>query len=283
MISNKYWDKAELYSHIKELRCQLNITSDNYPLSTIELAMQHCEDPLIQVLPFGSISICGILSKGETTTTIGLNALRSKAMQNFDCGHELIHYFFHESGHYQCICTDRDSNIKSINQDPFMEWQANEGSAELLVPYELFIPDYIKLSRKYAHDILRAIPLAMLAHKYNVTEAVIRNRIESLNFEIYQYLHGIKVENIVLLSVNKQKKAHWNRHHQKKYCRNCLTPISSKQNFCSICGSQLFHNSIIKGAGYMKYSGIQLNPTLKEHSHAQDAKMRRLIKQIIFA
>ena len=267
MINSKYWDKATLYYHIKQLRHQLNITLYDYPLNTIELAMQHCRDPLIQQLPFSSVAICGILSKGKDTTSIALNALRSKQMQNFDCGHELIHYFFHESGLYQCICTDKDSKIRSINQDPFMEWQANEGSAELLVPYKMFIPDYIRLSREHARNPLKAVPLDILAHKYNVTETVIRNRISSLNFEIYQYLNGVKVENIILLSANKLKQLHWHEQHQKRYCQNCLAPISLKQNFCPICGKPMFYNglkkfnSIIKGAGYMKYSGIQLNPT----------------------
>lgn len=66
-----------------------------------------------------------------------LNARHSVEELNFDCGHELIHLTKHRGlglSSFHCFDTLKPK------QDPFIEWEANEGAAELTVPYRSFLP-----------------------------------------------------------------------------------------------------------------------------------------------
>ena len=125
---------------INLLRKHLGLSNENYPLDAISLAKKVCRGLTIEQIDFKTITICGILYKGISTTSIALNSNRSVTMQNFDCCNELIHYFCHDIKECQCVCAEVGSETSPITQNPFLEWQANEGAAELLVPYQMFIP-----------------------------------------------------------------------------------------------------------------------------------------------
>ena len=72
-----------------------------------------------------------------------LNSHRNKIEQKIDCSHEAIHLAFH-----------RNINCKSFNcfetalpsQNKYLEWQANEGSAELNVPFQTLLPKIKKIT-----------------------------------------------------------------------------------------------------------------------------------------
>lgn len=263
--NNKFLNKSELYLMIDLLRKHLGISVECLPLNSVDLAYTTCKNLIIEEIDFEAISICGILYKGSNTTSIALNSNRSRVMQNFDCGHELIHYFCHDIKECQCVCTEAGSSTRSITQISSFEWQANEGAAELLVPYRHFIPTYVNLSQKFARDFCKTPPEKELAEIYNVTPGVIRYRIDSLNYEIYQYLEHGNIDNIEILSQTKQKQRGWNKRHEQFYCTSCLSPINIDYDYCPICGKKLekegihIYQSILRGAGYMKYEGIELN------------------------
>ena len=267
--NNKFLNKSELYLMIDLLRKYLGLSSNYLPLNSISLAYAACQDLVIEEIDFKTTLICGILYKGDDTTSIALNSNRSKIMQNFDCCHELIHYFCHDIKECQCICTEAGTSIRPITQISSFEWQANEGAAELLVPYKDFIPTYIELSRKNARSWYGTPPLKELSERYNVTETVIQNRISSLNYEIYQYMEHGDIDQIEILSQNKQKQKGWNKSHERHYCLSCLAPISMMYNYCPVCGTKIeteglnAFNYILIGAGYMKYPGVELNESLR--------------------
>lgn len=267
--NNKFLNKSELYLMIDMLRKHLNLPQNYIPLDSVALAHRVCKNPIIEQLNFETTSICGMLYVGEKTTTIGLNVNRTKEMQNFDCCHELIHYFCHDIKECQCVCSEISSSTKSITQSPLWEWQANEGAAEFLIPYRTFIPTYVALSRKYARDFIKTPPEKELAKIYNVTETVIRNRIDTLNYEIYQYLSHGNINNIQILSSRKQKTIGFNESHKKQYCTNCLSPVNDDYEYCPVCGTHLIRKGtakykyILKGAGYMKYPGVELNENMR--------------------
>ena len=266
-----YITKASLYQRVQNVRKQLNITLLDYPINSISLFTETMGRKL-GYAPFKKSALRGVASidkENPVRDVILLNASRTKLEQNFDCAHEIIHTIAHRNlpgvSSFNCFET------VSEKQDPFIEWQANEGAAELLVPYKDFIPTYIELSRKNARSWYGTPPLKELTERYNVTETVIQNRISSLNYEIYQYMEHGDINRIEILSQNKQKQIGWNKRHEQHYCLSCLAPISMMYNYCPTCGTKIetegliSHNYVLKGAGYMKYPGVELNESLRPY------------------
>ncbi|MCI7300438.1 MAG: ImmA/IrrE family metallo-endopeptidase [Clostridiales Family XIII bacterium] len=262
---SSYIDKNSLYKKVQYIRNHLKITYLDYPLDSLKL----CSEVLGKKMgyaPFKAPALRGIAAIDKNdyqNDVILLNSARTKIEQNFDCAHEIIHTIAHRNlpGITSFSCFETVGK----KQDPFIEWQANEGAAELLVPYRIFIPLYLEMSRKYARDFSNTPPEKPLARRFRVTEGVIHNRIESLNYEIYQYVQYGDINNIEILSQRKQKERGWDKRHDKLYCKNCLSPIEKASNYCPICGTKFPKDGlhrigyIFKGAGFMKYDGIKLN------------------------
>lgn len=62
--------------------------------------------------------------------------------------HELIHYWFHpEQGAFY--------PFSPASRDKEKEWQANEGAAELLLPYRDFVPRYVQTVLETERDGLQ--------------------------------------------------------------------------------------------------------------------------------
>lgn len=95
-------------------------------------------------------------------------------------------------------------------RDKEKEWQANEGAAELLLPYKDFIPRFVQTA-KYVEENYEPLEEVYneLARFYKVMPIVVDYRIRNLESEILQYINGTPIERIVLnhLSVkfNKNK------------------------------------------------------------------------------
>lgn len=143
---------------------------------------------------FETVGFCGAAIAGIKMNTIILNSARSEIEQNFDCGHELIHLSMHRGqndGVFQCF---------GSNQNTFLEWQANEGAAQLLVPYQDFIPRFADCI-SVGETALHGAP-AFFAEHYHVSQQVINLRIKNLSYEIDQFCCGTRVEDIKLLSRN---------------------------------------------------------------------------------
>ena len=192
----QYLTKAKLYDMVdaKAHDLGLNLRSQNYRLDSLELAMRVCHNLEISFIEFETSLICGVLIKGKNSTTIGLNARRSKLGKNFDCMHELIHYWFHGDEYFLC-----DHDAKS-----HLEWQANEGAAQFLMPYQSFIPNYSQI-HDYFYENLSAenannAIIARLSTQYLVGETAVKYRINGLQNEIKQYLNGIQIERIQVLA-----------------------------------------------------------------------------------
>ena len=259
-------DKEKLYKNIQNLRQRLNITFDDYPLNVRKIYSEQLGKKLGEV-PFSISALRGMAIidvNDPENDVILLNSFRTKIEQNFDCSHEFIHTVAHRNlpNKTSFKCFEKVTN----KQDRFIEWQANEGAAELLIPYKLFIPKYVEYSRERAHDF-SYIPEFELSEMFNVSTAVLSNRIDSLNYEIYQYLQHGSIDDIEILSRNKQKERGWNKNHKQWFCLKCLAAINEGAPFCSICGKELVSSRSPKllynytgiGAGFMKYSGVKLN------------------------
>lgn len=198
-MNTKYWNKALLYHNIDKLRQNLGVCLDQYPIDSKQLAYTCIKNLIIQEVSFDCDKICGILYKGKHSASIALNSNHSSYMQNFDCMHELVHYFFHDVQDCQRICYDEKGG--KIAQDTYIEWQANEGAAQFLVPYQDFIPRFLSCR---LHSICNIQEI--LANYYHVSEYVISIRINNLSYEIDQYSEGVPLEDIKLLSRKQREK-----------------------------------------------------------------------------
>lgn len=197
----RYYTKESLYKEIDSLRSYIGITPESYPIDTVSLCCAR-DDFEIGEWSFKTKGLKGILLTCDGLNAIMLDANQSTEEKNFFCTHELIHSALH-----------RDLGIKAFNcfertlpqQDSAIEWQANEGAAELLVPYSDFIPSFVQLlhEQKSCGDSYLCIR-SLLAEKYHVSYQVIYNRIENLRYEIDQYIQGVDINQIMLLSKRKQ-------------------------------------------------------------------------------
>lgn len=197
-----YTTKRDLYRAINRFRCEYSIEhTDNVAAECERRGWAKVID-----YPFTTIGLKGVsyLARNEQERNlIILRKALSQEEKNFTCAHELIHVKFHSHLHiatFQCFDKVRP------NQNSILEWQANEGAAELLVPMEEFLPKIKENlpSLKTWQDIENFD--FELAKYFSTTSGVIKIRYEDLKYEIQQYLGGVSLENIELLSRKMQQR-----------------------------------------------------------------------------
>lgn len=250
-----YLTKKALYEQVDKLKIKLDLKAAEFPINALDLAYKYCVNLEVQYLEFEKL--CAILHKSPTTTTLALNKLRSPFSQNFDCMHELIHYFLHDNqSAFNCMDFD------GFKQNGYLEWQANEGAAQALVPYQEFIPLYVKIAIENKNEFYLYKIINSLASHFHVTEHVINNRIRSLQYEIYQYFTlNTPIKDLKILSHSKQQKYKLDSlKAEKKYCLKCCSIIEKNESFCKVCGRALNIFNHREGLGYMKYSEIKIDP-----------------------
>ena len=199
MPNIQFLNRPNLYKLISKKIDELgfNIFSASYKIDSIDLAHKVCENLVMELIDFKEIKICGILHKGKGCTSMALNLKRSKKGRNFDCMHELVHYWFHDTDFFYCV----------EGAQSHMEWQANEGAAQFLMPYQNFIPIYCNLYDKICKngtELEYQSLIAFLSNRYMVGERAISIRIKSLSYEIAEYMSGVDIRDLkILLSKNK--------------------------------------------------------------------------------
>lgn len=258
------YNKESLYREVHRIREYMGLSPNDSMIDIIGFCASNFKDIIMEEIPLKTHGLHGMMippSKNAEPYIILLNSYRNEIEKRFDYTHELMHIALHKDIKRNFNCFDDPKQA----QDRFIEWEANEGAAEFLLPYKLFIPIYVRLSKIHAREWLNSPPTQILSKRFNVTEAVVSNRIRSLNYEIYQYLHGVSLDEIKILSATKLESIGWKKSHAKRYCINCLSPVHRGQLFCHICGQKFPVNMfkrlayIAEGAGYMIYDGIKID------------------------
>lgn len=130
-----------------------------------------------------------------------VNSNKSFYEQNFHGFHELMHIPTVDQPGTILRCYD---TVKP-NQDSYIEWLANEGAAEFVVPYKLLLP----MIKDEFSDMITGIGTWQFCEDHSddfgVSPIVLQNRIDSLKYETYQHLNGVPLDKIEILSWNKQK------------------------------------------------------------------------------
>ncbi len=182
-------EKEKLYEHVDFYRGQLGLSLDQ-PVKLVDV-LAPCSQFDVEFCNFKTPGLCGVAMVGNKSDTIILNSNRTSEEQNFDCGHEFLHLTTHREIQDSFNCFTK----AKPQQNTFREWQANEGAAQLLVPYQDFIPRFLKLFESRALGIQYT-----LADYYYVTPQVINIRLDSLSYEIDQYREGARLDCLELLS-----------------------------------------------------------------------------------
>jgi len=200
---SNYLTKEQLYSYIHQYKRRLGLDYNEYGFNMIQLCKQ--KGVMLEQLAFKTKHLRGMASIGDTPDddVILLNSRRNEVEQNFDCGHEYVHLCIHrnlDKKIFNCI------DAVYVKQDEYIEWQANEGAAEMLIPYK----EFLNLVKNGPFNINDPFGIACLkdfaAELFNVTNKVIECRLESLKYEIYQYLNGTSLNDIKMLSLAQQKR-----------------------------------------------------------------------------
>lgn len=183
------YDKRALYLRLENKLSELRFSYE-FPLNVEKLAKR--EDLSIQLHPFESDAIGAVLYKDKCSAIL-LNSNKSLQDQRFDIAHELIHFWFHPT-------QTSFSFQKPHQRDKEKEWQANEGAAELLLPYRDFIPRFVHIA-KYVEENYEPLEIiyTQLAHFYQVAPIVVDYRIRNLEAEILQYVQGCPIEKLTLI------------------------------------------------------------------------------------
>ena len=139
--------------------------------------------------PFASAGLRGLLvtSHDKSGARIILNARRSAEEQMFDLSHELVHFALHPP-------TDTVHGYS-----PFMEWQANEGAAELLLPRTLLLHLLAETRERIRSPYDASRLIQSLARRQGIRESVIRWRVWSLRQDAALVLAGTDPDCIPLL------------------------------------------------------------------------------------
>lgn len=193
--------KGELYAAVNEFR---NDEFINSPSDVIGECVRH-DWAKIEKVDFKTKGLKGmsyLAANDYENNVIMLRSSLPNDEMNFVCGHEVIHVKFHQ--HYRIKTFSCFDKIKA-NQNSFLEWQANEGSAELIVPMQEFLP---KIKEAFPHlktwNDFHQFKFELAEH-FNVTDAVITYRLESLKYELWQYLNGTPISKIKILSHTQQQ------------------------------------------------------------------------------
>lgn len=195
-----FLSKEELYLIIDYIRNNFNIN-----INEVFNVPNFCQNNFSELITydfhnFKSNKIGGFLVKNTLPekSFITINSSKERISMLFDLTHEMIHFLLHPENRRHYI----SSSLCDIDN---FEWQANEGAAELLVPYKKFIPIFVKNIKNCNTQNDYIDFLTYLSDKYTVSTAVLEYRLSGLKYEIEQYEKGIPIENIEFLSKRAQE------------------------------------------------------------------------------
>jgi len=194
--------KSDLYRYIARIRGHGGDYVKKHPINAVAL----CREQFginVGYHSFVTPGLKGMANAGKThrEDVIILNNGLTVAENNFFCAHELIHLGAHRKAEGQSFtCYEK----ALPQQDSYIEWVANEGAAELLVPMDVILP-MLKQQLPDCHCWEDFFDLKSdLAEYFGVTQQVIVTRIESLKYEIDQYMNGVPLDRIRVLSRKQQ-------------------------------------------------------------------------------
>ncbi len=179
--------RGALYHRIDSMRRKYGIRGAFDPYAFIE------EQAIPLALHrFTNERLHGILVRAGTHYGIILDTRLTAAGRRFTLAHEIVHFELH-----------RGEQGDSAFHNSGDEYQADEGAAELLMPYRDFIPRAAAIRRKFLKNQTGA--LLSLASYYRLDCEYVRRRLVSLNHELGLYRKGVPLSEIEPLSYRRRQ------------------------------------------------------------------------------
>ena len=199
-------EKGDLYSKVASLK-KLQGSVGIEGITVIEEARSM--GIKVEALNFVTPGLRGVAvisgSEIHNPDIILLNSNRTPKEQNFDCAHELMHIYLHgqlKKRSFQCY----DGRTF---QNSYIEWQADEGAAEYCVPAAEFIPITVERLENTAlkkNECARKRFCKEMSDLFLVPEKVIAYRLDNLQYEMWQYMQGVPVQEWEFLSRGEQNR-----------------------------------------------------------------------------
>lgn len=179
--------RGALYHRIDSMRRKYGIRGVFDPYAFVETQ----QVPIV-LHRFTNERLRGILVRAGRHYGVILDTRLTQAERRFTLTHEIVHFELHygESG-------------GATFQDGGFEYQADEGAAELLMPYRDFIPRAASMRRRYLKSQTAAV--AALAAFYRLDCEIVRRRLTSLSYELDLYRKGVPVCEIEPLSSRRRQ------------------------------------------------------------------------------
>lgn len=197
-------NKAELYQAAAALRRQLCLPE----CCTSGVVFDRIQSqPGVQIafLPFQSPALRGMCSPGKPgqEDIILLSSRLTDRERGFYAAHEWLHLCWHrDASKSPFLCGE----YRFPQQDSFLEWQANEGAAEILMPWRQVVELVLECPPDPdSRESLIRLRLR-LADRFGVSDQMAAVRLESLRYEIACALKGESLDTIELLSVREQQR-----------------------------------------------------------------------------
>lgn len=188
--------KAELYARIDDIRKRYKYAFTRDPMC-VQRFCQEVLDIHVETRVFATRGLRG--AAFIESMAIALDETMAPERRKFYCAHEMLHFFLHGDAKPLFECYD------NIERDDYMEWQANEGAAEIIMPYRAFLYEvlnaapYMKSGREFF--ILKK----QLVDFFGVTPVMVKVRFDNLKYEVKQALSGVPIEEVELLSDRQQR------------------------------------------------------------------------------
>lgn len=161
-MSEPYLSRAGLYERLDAVRTALGVSpaepADPFRLS----ALTGCR---VGLRPFDG-NVGGMLLYLPDGPLVLLNAARPCESRRFSLAHELVHLWLHPK------------RPPGQPQDPCREWQANDGAAELLIPYRALAPLVVRNRVLLRED--PALLARIVAQRFEVSQTQAKYRLRAL-------------------------------------------------------------------------------------------------------
>lgn len=134
--------RSELYRVADNMRAEMFITGSE-SLGDLIAAAHGSYGTIVRMEDFHSPRLCGITEPGDPDVIL-LNRFKPEPVNRFALAHELVHARLHRDMPHVFMPEDPLGS-----QDPVLEREADEGAAELLLPWR----EYLPIMRDFRHAL----------------------------------------------------------------------------------------------------------------------------------
>jgi len=193
-FKKQFITKKVLYECLDEIKSALGLI---HPFPLCDLLEPLAGFVTVRFRPFKNPHICGMIDKRDPpeVSEIVVNSGNPQPTMRFGLYHETVHWFCHPPGGHYSVLGRGNQGIE--------DYQANEGAAELELPYRVFLPwmaEKLERAGKNPEPELIARIKEDAVRAFDTSAAIVYYRLEGLKYELEQVRNGVELGNLAFLS-----------------------------------------------------------------------------------